>query len=77
MERRLAAILSADVVEYTRLMAEDQQSTLRALRQLRGELLEPVTANFNGTVVKRMGDGWLVEFQSISDAVACAIDIQI
>lgn len=76
MERRLAAILTADVVDYTRMMAEDQRRALEVLRKLRGELLEPVTAKHNGNVVKRMGDGWIVEFPSISDAVTCAIEAQ-
>ncbi len=72
MQRRLAAILAADVVGYTRLMGEDQQGTLAALRQLRHELFEPAVTNHNGNVVKRMGDGWIVEFASISDAVNCS-----
>ena len=76
MDRRLAAILAADVVDYTRLMAEDQRRTLDALRQLRGESFEPVVRGHNGNVIKRMGDGWIVEFPSVSDAVACAIEIQ-
>lgn len=76
MERRLAAILAADVVDYTRLMGEDQQRTLNALRQLRDELLEPSVTRARGQVIKRLGDGWIVEFPSISDAVACAIEVQ-
>ncbi len=75
MQRRLAAILAADVVNYSRLMGEDQTRTLGALRQLRTELLEPVVTEYNGTVVKRMGDGWLVEFASVADAVDCALQI--
>ena len=73
MERRLAAILAADVVDYTRLMAEDQEGTLQVLRQLRKELFEPIVGDHNGAVVKRLGDGWIVEFPSISDAVECAL----
>lgn len=76
LNRRLAAILAADIVGYSRLMGEDQSGTLDALRQLRGELFEPVVGAHRGNVVKRMGDGWIVEFPSISDAVACAIAIQ-
>jgi adenylate cyclase len=57
MERRLATILAADVVDYSRLMGEDQARALDALRQLRGELFEPVVSEHKGTVVKRMGDG--------------------
>jgi len=74
-QRRLAAILAADVVGYSRLMGEDQARTLEALRQLRKELFEPVVSKHNGTVVKRMGDGWIVKFASVSDAVDCAIKI--
>ena len=57
-------------------MGADQTGTLDALRQLRGELFDPVVTDHRGTVVKRMGDGWIVEFPSISDAVACAVAIQ-
>jgi TolB-like protein len=76
MERRLAAILAADVVGYSRLMGEDEVGTLGALRQFRSQLLAPVVDRYRGTVVKSMGDGWLVEFASIADAVACAIAVQ-
>ncbi|MCP5074695.1 MAG: adenylate cyclase, partial [Rhodobacteraceae bacterium] len=76
MQRRLAAILAADVVDYTRLMSEDQERTLAALRELRNELFEPVVAGHKGNVIKRMGDGWLVEFSSVSDAASCALRIQ-
>jgi adenylate cyclase len=76
LERRLAAILAADVVDYSRLMGEDQGRTLAALRQLRNELFGPIVAEHKGTIVKSMGDGWIVEFPSISDGVACAIRIQ-
>ena len=75
MERRLAAILAVDVVDYTRLMGDDQAGTLDALRQLRNDLLEPSVSKHNGSVVKRMGDGWIVEFSSVSDAVECAMHI--
>ncbi|MBT5894554.1 MAG: adenylate cyclase, partial [Rhodospirillaceae bacterium] len=74
--RKLAAILAVDVVGYSRLMGEDQARTLDALRQLRRELFEPVVEEFRGNVVKRMGDGWIVEFASVSDAVDCAIRFQ-
>ena len=76
MERRLAAILAADIAGYSRLMGADETGTLAALRQLRGELFEPVVAAHRGKVVKRMGDGWLVEFASSVDAVGRALDIQ-
>jgi adenylate cyclase len=74
--RRLTAILAADVVDYSRLMGEDQTAALDALRQLRRELFEPVVASNAGNIVKRMGDGWIVEFASVSDAISCAIAVQ-
>jgi TolB-like protein len=74
--RRLAAILIADVVDYSRLMGEDEKRTLAALTELRQKLFEPVVANRGGKVIKRMGDGWIVEYPNVSDAVACAIEIQ-
>jgi adenylate cyclase len=76
LERRLAAILVADVVGYSQLMGADQISAMNALRQLRSELFDPFVASNRGKIMKRMGDGWIVEFSSISDAVACAIAIQ-
>jgi adenylate cyclase len=76
VERRLAAILAADVVGYSKLMGEDEAGTLSALRQLRDDILEPAVEANSGRVVKRLGDGWLVDFQSAKDAVACAIIIQ-
>ena len=76
MERRLAAILISDIVGYSKLMGADEAGTLAALRQLRGELFEPVVAAHRGTVIKRMGDGWLVEFASAVDAVGNAIAVQ-
>ena len=76
MERRLAAILAADVVDYTRLMGEDEARMLAALVELRDDLLQPKLQERNGAVIKRMGDGWFVEFANVADAVACAISIQ-
>jgi len=76
LQRRLAAILSADVVGYSRLMGADQAGTLAALRHARGAVFEPNVAAHHGRVVKRMGDGWLVEFASAADAVTCAIAVQ-
>ena len=76
MQRKLAAILAADVVGYSRLIAEDEARTLDALRALRRELFEPLVAEHRGEVVKRMGDGWLVSFGSVVDAAACAIAVQ-
>lgn len=76
MERRLTAIIAADVVDYSRLMGEDEARTLKSLKQFRTELFEPLVIEYRGNVVKRMGDGWLVEFPSITDATDCVIDIQ-
>jgi TolB-like protein len=73
VERRLAAILAADVVGYTRLMAADELGTLRRLTELRQEVLEPLLAGYRGRLVKLMGDGLLVEFPSLLDAVECAL----
>lgn len=76
MDRRLAAILAADVVGYSRLMGEDESGTLQALRQFRAQQFEPLVAEHRGKVIKRMGDGWLVEFASIVDALTCATEVQ-
>jgi len=76
VERRLAAILAADVVGYSRLMGGDEEGILGALKGLRQSLLEPKIAEHRGRLVKTMGDGVLVEFASTVDAVRCAIDIQ-
>ncbi len=76
IDRRLAAILSADVVGYSRLMGIDETGTLDALRTHRAELIDPTIAEHNGRIVKLMGDGLLVEFASAFDAVECAVAIQ-
>lgn len=76
VERRLAAILAADVVGYSRLMGQDETGTLAALRQLRSELLDPRISEHKGRVFKTTGDGLLAEFPSVVNAVACAVDIQ-
>ena len=73
MERRLAAILAADVVGYSRLMGADEAGTLAAMRTLRNEFIEPLIASHRGRIVKLMGDGMLVEFASVVDAVECAL----
>ena len=73
MERRLAAILAADVVGYTRLMGADETGTLRRLTELRQQVLEPLIAEHNGRIVKLIGDGLLVEFVSVVDALTCAV----
>jgi TolB-like protein/class 3 adenylate cyclase len=74
--RRLASILVADVVGYSRLMAVDEAGTLAQLKAVRKELIEPKTAEHHGRVVKLMGDGILMEFASVVDAVAFAADVQ-
>jgi len=75
-ERRLTTILSADVVEYSRLMAADESGTLAQIRAHRKELIEPKTAEYRGRVVKLMGDGTLMEFGSVVDAVLFAVEVQ-
>jgi adenylate cyclase len=77
VERRLTAILAADVVGYSKLMGEDEAGTLEALRALRNELIAPTVASYRGNVIKSMGDGWLVEFPSAGNAVACAVAVQL
>jgi TolB-like protein len=76
VERRLAAILAADVVGYSRLMELDEAGTLTALKAHREELIDPAIAEHRGRIVKLMGDGTLVEFASVVDAVTCAVAIQ-
>jgi TolB-like protein/class 3 adenylate cyclase/Flp pilus assembly protein TadD len=74
--RRLAAILAADVAGYTRLMGADEEGTLERLKALRHELLDPKIAEHHGRIVKTTGDGLLVEFSSVVDAVRCAVAVQ-
>jgi adenylate cyclase len=74
--RKIAAILVADVVGYSRLTGADEDRTLARLRTLRSDLIDPVIAVHHGRVVKRTGDGALVEFRSVVDAVRCAIEVQ-
>src|SRR6478609_1494161 len=76
MERRLTAILAADVVGYSRLMTIDEAGTLAALTSLRKNLVNPKISEHNGRIVKLTGDGMLIEFPSVVSAVACAVDIQ-
>ncbi len=76
MERRLAAILAADVVGFSRLMGADEAGTLERLKTLRRELVQPKIAERGGRIVKLMGDGLLAEFPSVVEAVLCAVDIQ-
>jgi TolB-like protein len=74
--RRLAAILAADVAGYSRLMGADEEGTLERLKALRRELLDPKIADHHGRIVKTTGDGVLVEFASVVDAVRCAVAVQ-
>src|SRR5215471_15671056 len=76
IERRLAAILASDVVGYSRLMGEDEEGTLAALKTLQRELIDPKVQAHCGRLVKTTGDGALVEFASVVDAVRCAVDVQ-
>jgi adenylate cyclase len=75
-ERRLVAILAVDIVGYSRLMESDEAGTLAAMKVLRSEVFDPLLAEYHGRVVKVMGDGVLVEFASVVDAVACAVAAQ-
>jgi TolB-like protein/class 3 adenylate cyclase len=74
--RKLAAILAADVVGYSRLAGTDEDRTLARLRALRSDLIDPTVSVHNGRMVKRTGDGSLIEFRSVVDAVRCAIEVQ-
>ena len=76
VERRLAAILAGDVAGYSRLMGVDEEGTLARLNAHRREFLEPTIAEHRGRIVKRTGDGVLIEFSSVVDAVRCAIQQQ-
>ena len=75
-QRKIAAILVADVVGYSRLAGADEDRTLALLRGLRSDLIDPAIAAHHGRVVKRTGDGSLIEFRSVVDAVRCAIEVQ-
>src|SRR3984957_8169686 len=76
VERRLAAVLAADVAGYSRLMGADEEGTLAALKTHRRELFDLKIAEFRGRIVKTTGDGLLIEFASVVDAVHCAMDVQ-
>jgi TolB-like protein/class 3 adenylate cyclase/Flp pilus assembly protein TadD len=76
VERKLAAIMAADVVSYSRLMGADEVGTLRTLKAHRRELIDPAIGGHRGRIVKTTGDGMLVEFASVVDAVACAVAVQ-
>jgi adenylate cyclase len=74
--RKLAAILTADVAGCSKLAGADEERTLTRLRALRSDLIDPTIALHHGRVVKRIGDGVLIEFRSVADAVRCAIGVQ-
>jgi adenylate cyclase len=74
--RKIAAILVADVVGYSRLAGADEDRTLSRLRGLRSDLIDPAIAAHRGRIVKRTGDGSIMEFRSVVDAVRCAVEIQ-
>ena len=75
-QRRLAAIVSVDVVGYSRLMGVDEEGTLEGLRTHRTELIDPLITQYGGRIVKTMGDGMLLEFPSVVNATKCALEIQ-
>jgi len=76
VQRRLAAILAADIAGYSRLMGQDEAGTLARVRALRRELIDPKVAKHEGRIVKTTGDGFLIEFPSVVEAVAAAIAVQ-
>src|SRR6202048_4671236 len=76
INRKLAAILAADVVGYSRLMGADEAGTLAALKRHRETTFDPAVAAHNGRIVKLIGDGTIVEFGSVVDAVKCALAVQ-
>jgi adenylate cyclase len=76
VERKLAAILIADMVGYSHMTGKDEEGTIRRLNQFRNKIIDPRIQKYRGRIVKTMGDGILVEFTSIVDAVACSLDIQ-
>ncbi len=76
MARRLAAILAADLVGYSRLVSVDEEGTIARLRALRADLIDPSIAKHGGRLVKTTGDGLLVEFPSVVDAVRNAVEVQ-
>jgi len=77
VQRRLAAVLAADVAGYSRLMGVDEVGTLAALKALRREVVDPAIAGHRGRIVKTTGDGMLVEFASAVDAVNCAMGVRL
>jgi adenylate cyclase len=75
VERRLTAILAADVAGYSRLMGADEERTLAQLKDHRRELVDPKITEYRGRIVKTTGDGLLVEFASVVDALRCAVEL--
>src|SRR5438105_13929093 len=75
-ERRLAAILAADVAGYSRLIGADEEGTLNRIRSIRAEVIDPTIAAHRGRLVKTTGDGLLGEFASVVDALRCAVEVQ-
>ena len=76
VDRRLAAVLAADVAGYSRLMGADEEGTLARLKAIRKAIADPAIASHRGRIVKTTGDGMLVEFASAVDAARCAVDVQ-
>src|ERR1700726_4021615 len=76
VERKLAAILAADVAGYSRLIGQDEEGTLSRLKAHRRELIDPKVAEHHGRVVKTTGDGILIEFPSVVAALRCAVEVQ-
>ena len=74
--RKLAAILVSDVAGYSRLTGTDEDRALARLRTLRSDLIDPIISVHHGRVVKRTGDGSIIEFRSVVDAVRCAVEVQ-
>jgi adenylate cyclase len=77
MSRRIAVILAADLVDYSLMMGEDENATIKLIQQLRETSLEPVAIRNGGEVLKRMGDGWIFAFHSVADAVSAAKEVQV
>jgi adenylate cyclase len=75
-KRKLAAIFAADIAGYSQLMGADEEGTLARLKELRSELIDPKNKQHRGRIVKTTGDGILIEFPSVVDAVRCAIELQ-
>ena len=76
VERRLAAILAADIAGYSRLMGADEEGTLARLKAHRRELIDPKISEHRGRIVKTTGDGILIEFPSVVEAISCAVAVQ-